>query len=145
MSKKDYSKDPSGRKQFSIDHIKFHDAEAAQDFFGCAKKYDAPTRAPLAEETIGDIPKRPSENPTAQFIGPFEPDTQPRNDTEACHRSGEKKEKIADAESAPRKPIVPQALTAIRTEAGQAVRTAPMTEATALPTTVPCRIRTICN
>lgn len=93
MSKKDYSKDPSGRKQFSIDHIKFHDAEAAQDFFGCAKKYDAPTRAPLAEETIGDIPKRPSENPTAQFIGPFEPDTQPRNDTEACHRSGGKKGK----------------------------------------------------
>lgn len=90
MSKRDYSKEPSGRKQFSIDHIKFHDAEAAQDFLGCAKRYDAPTRAPLAEETIGDIPKRPSENPAAQFIGPFEPDTQPRSDTEACHRSGQK-------------------------------------------------------
>lgn len=145
MSKKDYSKDPSGRKQFSIDHIKFHDAEAAQDFFGCAKKSTPPhahrsqkkrsaifrnVRAKTRQHSLSDLL-----NPTLSRA------TIPKPATAA----EEKKKKIADAESAPRKLIALQAMTAIRTEAGQAVRTAPMTEATALPTTVPCRIRTICN
>lgn len=76
MSKKDYKSDGKGRKQFSIDHIKFHDSEAAEELFGYGGRYQTPPQTAVGGMGMVDIPQRSSEDPVAEFIGPYEPDTQ---------------------------------------------------------------------
>lgn len=77
MSKRDYKKDNAGRKQLSIDRIKFHDSENAEELFGYNRRYQTPPETAVGGFGMSDIPQRPSEDPTAEFVGPFEPDTQP--------------------------------------------------------------------
>lgn len=77
MSKKDYKKENVGRKQFSIDRIKFHDSENADELFGYNRRYQTPPETAAGGFGMSDIPQRSSEDPTAEFVGPFEADTQP--------------------------------------------------------------------
>lgn len=101
MSKKDYKTEGKGRKQFSIDRLRFHDTESAEELFGYGGRYNTPPHTAIGGMGLTDIPQRSSEDPVAEFIGPYEPDTQAIGKEHYMHDlstidSGDKKGKKAE-------------------------------------------------